>query len=229
MAALAAGVATSMAQNVYSLNIVGYANVPNPVGYTFKTAPFRVTTAVTNGANEILPKNTGQYDGDTLLKWTGTGWFTYNLDSSSPTGFSDSGGNPSAAPILTSGLGWLYNNGAGFGSNNLTFVGEVRTGTNVVSISSQQYSALGSPVPFAGDAVSSLQMTNTGQWDGDELLTMVGNGVGYITYAFDSSSGTGFSDAGGNPTPGPQIAVGQGFFFHNGLAAPTSWTQIFNP
>src|SRR5438270_9330702 len=61
MAALAAGVATSMAQNVYSLNIVGYANVPNPVGYTFKTAPFQVTTAVTNGANEILPANTGQY------------------------------------------------------------------------------------------------------------------------------------------------------------------------
>src|SRR5437879_3681344 len=103
IAALAAGVATSMAQNVYSLNIVGYANVVNAPNYNFQTAPFQVTTAVTNGANEILPANTGQYDGNTLLIWTGTGWRNNNLDSSSPTGFSDANGAPSPAPILSSG------------------------------------------------------------------------------------------------------------------------------
>jgi len=229
MAALAAGVATSMAQNVYSLNIVGYANVPNGVGYNFQTAPFKVTTAVTNGANEILPANTGQYDGNALQVWTGTGWANNNLDSSSPTGFSDANGNPSPAPILNPGQGYLYYNGLGV-SNNLTYVGEVRTGTNIVHLSSQQFIAVGSPTPFAGDAITSLQLVNTGgRFDGDDLLILVGFGAGYASYAFDSSSGTGFSDVNGNPTPGPQIAVGQGFYFHNGLATVNDWVQVFNP
>jgi hypothetical protein len=133
LAVLAAGAATSMAQNVYSLNIVGYANVPAASGYAFQTAPFRVTTAVSNGANEILPANTGQFDGDAILKWTGSGWAGANLDSVSPTGFSDSGGNPVGAPILSAGVGYLYYNGQGI-SNNITYVGEVRSGTNTLRL-----------------------------------------------------------------------------------------------
>src|SRR5207302_214086 len=118
--------------------------------------------------------NTGQYDGNSLLIWSGTGWRNNNLDSSSPTGFSDANGAPSAAPILSSGQGYLYYNGLGV-SNNLTYVGQVRTGTNIVNISSQQYSALGSPVPFAGDVITSLQLSNTAaRFDGDEILILVG-------------------------------------------------------
>jgi hypothetical protein len=231
MAALAAGVATSMAQsNVYSLNIVGYANVPIRAGYNFHTAPFRVTTAVTNGANEILPANTGQYDGDAILRWTGTGWLAANLDSASPTGFSDQGGNPIPAPILNSGMGYLYYNGQGV-SNNITYVGEVRTGTNIVNIpASPEYSAIGSPAPLAGGVSTVLQLTNPGgAIDGDAVLVAVGAISGYAASAFDSASGTGFSDQGGNPIPEPQIAVGQGFFFDNLNATPVTWKQVLNP
>ena len=111
LAALAAGAITSMAQsNVYSLNIVGYANVPARSGYNFHTTPFRVTTAQTNGANEILPQNTGQYDGDAILKWTGHGWASANLDSASPTGFSDSGGTPIPEPSIAVGQGFFFDN-----------------------------------------------------------------------------------------------------------------------
>jgi hypothetical protein len=217
-----------MAQNVYSLNIVGYANVTNHLGYNFDTAPFRVTTAVTNGANEILPANTGQYDGDAVLVWTGTGWAANGLDSSSPTGFSDSGGNPSPAPILSSGQGFLYQDTIANG--NLTFVGEVRTGTNNIALTTATYQAKGSPVPFAGDLITSLQWNNsTGAYDGDEVLILVNYGQGFAAYGFDSSSGTGFSDSGGNPIPGPQINVGQGFFYHNNGTGAHTWTQIFNP
>jgi len=172
-AALAAGVATSMAQsNVYSLNIVGYANVPNPGGYTFQTAPF--SNGATNGANEILPANTGQYDGDALLLWQGTGYATYPLDSTSPTGFSDPNtAAPIPAPILTGGLGYLYQNGVGV-SNTLTYVGTVRTGTNVVHIPTQPFNALGSPIPFAGDVQTNLNLVNTaGRFDGDDLQILV--------------------------------------------------------
>src|SRR5437870_431669 len=110
MAALAAGVATSMAQsNVYSLNIVGYANVPNPVQYTFQSAPFRVTTAVSNGANEVLPQNTGQYDGDQVIIWNGSSFDAAGRSSGQPWGFEDINGNPIGAPIFTLGLGYYYN------------------------------------------------------------------------------------------------------------------------
>jgi len=236
MAALAAGVATSMAQNVYSLNIVGYANVPNPVGYSFQTAPFQVTTAVTNGANEILPSNaTGQYDGDQVFMWTGHGWAPLYLDSTSPTGFSDSGGTPQPAPILSSGLGFLYvNNQAG--SNNLTYVGQVRTGTNTVSIPStgtREYSALGSPTPFAGGISTSLQFVNSGgALDGNavlQLVTQAGQPRGFAPSFFDSGQVSGFSDSGGNPVPEPQIPVGGGFLFDNQVGPAVTWKQIFNP
>jgi len=235
MAALAAGVATSMAQNVYSLNIVGYANVPNPIGYTFQTAPFQVTTAVTNGANEILPANTGQYDGDQLFMWTGHGWAPFYLDSSQPSGFSDSGGAPLPAPIIASGVGFLYVNNQS-GSNNLTYVGQVRTGTNVVSIPStgtREYSALGSPTPFAGGVRTALQFANPGgSLDGNailQLVTQAGQPRGFNPSYFDSSQPSGFSDSGGAQVPEPQIPVGGGFLFDNQVGPAVNWTQIFNP
>jgi len=225
---LTAGVATSMAQsNVYSLNIVGYANVPARPGFNFHTTPFRVTTAVTNGANEILPANTGQYDGDAILKWTGSAWASAYLDSASPTGFSDSGGTPVGAPILNAAVGYLYQN-SGAVSNNITYVGEVRSGTNTVNIpASPEFAAIGSPAPFAGGIQTVLQFANpAGVYDGDAILRAVGAISGFASSYFDGASPTGFSDSGGTPVPEPQIAVGQGMFFDNVNASAVTWTQV---
>lgn len=234
-AAMAAGAAISMAQgNVYSLNIVGYANVPNPNGYSFQTTPFQVTTAVTNGANEILPANTGQYDGDQLLLWTGTSWNSYYLFSTSPTGFADSGGTPIGAPILTPGLGYLYYNAQGT-SNNITYIGQVRTGTNTVNIpATPEFSAVGSTLPLAGGLTSVLQFTNNaGALDGDDIQVPATDASGNITSFkasyFFSGSATGFADSGGTTIPEPQIAVGQGFFFDNIASTPVTWKQVLNP
>jgi len=232
---MAAGVASSMAQaNVYSLNIVGYANVANPAGYTFQTTPFQVTTAVTNGANEILPQNTGQNDGDQILIWSGHNWNSFNLDSTSPSGFSDNLGNPSAAPILNAGMGYLYYNAQGV-SNNITYIGQVRTGTNTVAIpASPEFSALGSPAPLAGGVSTVLQLTNSGgAIDGDSIQIMTrtpaGAVKGFTPANYDSTSATGFSDSLGNPIPEPQIGVGQGFFFDNLNAAAVTWKQVLTP
>ena len=217
-----------MAQsNVYSLNIVGYANVPAVPGFNFHTTPFRVTTAVTNGANEILPANTGQADGDAILKWTGAAWAASYLDSASPTGFSDSGGTPVGAPILNAGVGYLYQN-SGATSNNITYVGEVRSGTNVVNIpASPEFAALGSPAPFAGGIQTVLQFANpAGVYDGDGILIAVGHISSFAPSYFDASSGTGFSDSGGTPVAQPLIAVGQGFFLDNINASAVTWTQV---
>jgi hypothetical protein len=234
VAALAVSAVSSMAQaNVYSLNIVGYANVPNPIGYTFQTTPFRANPT-NNAANLVLPANTGQYDGDQILIWQGLSWQINTLDSASPSGFSDFGGNPVPAPLLNSGVGYLYANNQGV-SNNITYVGEVRTGTNVTSITAPpEFRAVGSPAPLAGGVSTVLQLTNPGGVnDGDAVQTMVrtaGGAVkGFSPANFDSAAGTGFSDAGGNPIPEPQIAVGQGFFYDNVNAHTVTWTQILNP
>jgi len=152
MAALAAGVATSMAQNVYSLNIVGYANVPNPVGYSFQSAPF--ANGVTNGANEVLPPNVfdaglgyGPYDTDQLLIWNGHSWDVKVLDSTKATGFANLANAQIPAPILSGGMGYLYNNQNTLSTN--VYVGQVRTGTNhIVFPATPTFSAAGSPVPY---------------------------------------------------------------------------------
>src|SRR5256885_10449229 len=89
LAVLAAGAATSMAQsNVYSLNIVGYCNVPTPAGYTFQSNP------MDNGNNSAVvvipnpnpdPSGTsgqlGPWDGSAIQEWTGTGFKVSLFDS----------------------------------------------------------------------------------------------------------------------------------------------------
>jgi len=187
---------------------------------------------VTNGANEILPANTGQYDGDQVQTWTGHSWAAVYLDSTQPYGFADALGNAAKAPILASGQGYLYYNASGV-SNNLTYVGEVRTGTNIVNITSPpEVWALGSPLPLAGGVISTLQFANTGSYDGDSIqiaVTAGGNVKGFRTSYFDSTQTTGFSDSLGNQAPEPQIGIGQGFFFDNANATPVTWKQVLNP
>ncbi len=66
LSALAAGIATTVAQsNVYSLNIVGYVNVPVPSGYSLLANPLKA--GVTNGANEIMTPIDGDNHPD--LEW----------------------------------------------------------------------------------------------------------------------------------------------------------------
>jgi hypothetical protein len=234
LSALAAGVATSVAQsNVYSLNIVGYVNVPTPIQYSFQTSPLKVTTAVTNGANEIIP-NAGERDGDQILVWNGVSWNTYVLSSGQPYGYENTAGNPIPAPILTSGLGYLYNNQQGT-AGTITYVGEVRTGTNTLSIPSSPIQAVGSMIPFAGTPITNLQFDNSaGQLDGAEIQKVIrnepgGSVGGYDVSVFSSGQTTGFETRAGAEKPAPTINAGEGFFFNNGLGTPVIWTQILNP
>jgi hypothetical protein len=234
LSALAGGIAVTQAQNVYSLNIVGYANVPNPAQYSFMTTPFKVTTAVSNGANEIII-NSGDKEGDQILIWNGASWNTFVMNSAQPTGFEDANGNGVPAPILDSGLGFLYNNQQGV-SNNITFVGDVRTGTNNITLRASPIQAVGSPIPFAGGVSSALQMNNaTGVFDASEIQTLVrnepaGTVSGFFVSVFNSgqASGTGFENRNGVSLDQPQIKVGQGFFFNNQSGAPITWTQVLN-
>jgi hypothetical protein len=222
----------SISGSSFGANVVGYANVQTPIGFTFQSSPFN--TGVSNGANEVIV-NTGTRDGDQLCIWKGHGWEASYLDSTQPTGFSDSGGGMVPAPILSSGQGYLYVNNQG-GSNTITYVGNVRIGTNIILIPStgdREYSALGSPLPFRGGITSILGFTNyAGALDGNAIMKLktTASGVpkGFEPAYFDSTQpSTGFSDSGGNPVPEPQIDLGEGFLFDNMVGPAVTWTQVF--
>jgi len=169
LAILAGGVATSMAQsNVYSLNIVGYCNVPANAGYSFLSNPLDNGT---NGALQIFPNPNpdptgtagtfGPWDGSNLQEWTGAGWKVSVFDSltdDTTTGFTDVAGTHAVpVPIMGSGKGFLLNNGGAYATNgnNVTFIGNARMGTNTMAIAPRATPyAIGSMLPLGGSITS---------------------------------------------------------------------------
>jgi hypothetical protein len=161
------------------------------------------------------------------------------LDSTKPSGFSV-GGNAAPAPIIVAGQGYLYNNQDVVITTN-TYVGTVRTGTNIVSLSGSggTYFASGSPLPLAGGISTSLNITNIfdaglgyGPWDDSQVQTpniSGGNITGFNVIIFDSTKPTGFKFPNQTQAPEPQMTVGQGFFLNNQAAATLTWTQVLNP
>lgn len=219
-AILAAGVATSMAQsNVYSLNIVGYVNVPVAGTLTAMSNPLRAGTAgAVDRADQVIPYS----DGDSIQVWTGVTWSSYTMDSLSGTGWTDSNGDVPLAslPVLGSGKGFFY--GKNTSITTVTLVGEVRTGTNNVAIGTG-LSALGSPLPYGGPIETGPIDLNV--QDGDNVQTWTGSGWRAVTR--DGLSGTGWTDTNGD-APEPTLTVGQGFFYGNTVGA-FNWQQILNP
>ena len=105
VAAIAASAVTAMAQsNVYSLNIVGYATVSVPPGFSLLANP--LTAGVTNGANEIMPI----LDGELILTWTGTAFAQTGYDSGFGGWVGADGSTPSSAPPYTIGSGFFFFN-----------------------------------------------------------------------------------------------------------------------
>lgn len=208
-----------MAQsNVYSLNIVGYYNVP-VAGLTAIANSLKNGTP-TDRLDQVIPYS----DGDNIQIWNGASWDVWTMDSLSSSGWTD----PSSAeaplaslPIVGPGKGFFYGNNTGI--TNITFVGEVRTGTNTVALP-VGLSAMGSPLPYGG--VVSTGPLNLQVQDGDNIQKW--NGASWDVYTRDSLSGTGWTDPSSAEGPEPTLNVGQGFFYGNNVGS-FNWTQILNP
>jgi hypothetical protein len=134
-AALAvAGAASAMAQNVYSVNAVGYVNKSVQSGFSLLANPFAVTDESLDALMPTPP------DGTTIYKLVGT---TYQI-SQYQLGAWDPDGS------LTINLGGgviVYNPAAAF---TLTFVGEVKQGTPVSNPVPAGLSVMSSKVPQNG-------------------------------------------------------------------------------
>jgi hypothetical protein len=203
-----------MAQsNVYSLNIVGYINVPVASGYNLIANQLNKGT---NGINEVLPPT----DATSVLLWNGSSFITYSYDAGFGGWIDENFNLLTTFPKVSPGTGFFYfNNNPAF---TLTLVGDVATGTNTVALPSG-YSAVASPVPFTGTLTAApISMP---QQDATSVLKW--DGAKYITTSYDAGFG-GWVDENFNLVPAPTTAPGQGFFFFNNNPQ-INWVQTFTP
>jgi hypothetical protein len=245
-AALAASVISSEAQ-VYSQNVVGYANLPAPVpgSHYLISVPFAI--GVSNGVNEIFGSSLPA--GTSLLLWQGTSFTTAiydntdpdNLGAGAPVWYQGDDATPlSPLPTLPPGQGFFI---APTAPLTNTFAGtiaiNVGTSNNMVLPTPGHHYLVASVVPYAGAVTNGS--TSTGGPDLNNLPAgtslLFWNGIGYNTCVYDNTDPDSLGAAAPNwykgddstpyvdPASGgnvPTITVGQGFFI-----APTAsytWT-----
>jgi hypothetical protein len=205
-AALAAGVVTSMAQNVYSLNVVGYVNK------TFSSGNYvLVANPLSNGANDlntIIPNppaltqvniwDTSLQDFSSTIPVFNAGVWTPNV-------------------TLPPGQGFFVIAGADFTN---TFVGNVLQGsvTNPVPlVGGGNYLALGNAVPVGGSLVNVLAGYTPSNLDQVNLWDVSLQDFSSTIPVFNA----------GTWTPDINLPVGDGFFLIRSSASTTTWVQNF--
>ena len=233
MAAIgAAGVVSSIAQTVYSVNAVGFVNLSLPQGFSLIANPLNGPSNI-NNLNAILPDAATPPvpDNTTIQKWDsrplaqggqkfyskatfftsgGTQFGWWNDDFSGPT---DLGLNPGEGGFID------MPNAA-----TLTFVGEVPQGN------------LSAPIPLAFSILSQLtpqeldvKTAGLPATDNDTIQQW-NNATGQKKYfGTQTCFGGDWYDASFNPTNAPTPKIGEAFFFYrdpnNGTNA---WTRTFN-
>lgn len=209
--ALAAGVVASNAQ-VYSANVVGYANVvmPGNGGLTLLANPFDDGNGnqSTNILNSALPKKSQ------VLTWNGVG---FNSIQKSATGW------PSSVQ-LPPGVGFFVANGAAAsGAPDLTntFVGNVvvASGGSVTNSEPLGLSLQGSVIPYAGNLAIAGAAGGDPNLDYGTPLTkksqiLTWNGTGYNSTQKSTTWGATAS-----------VTVGAGFFINNVNGPATNMVQ----
>ncbi len=239
--ALAAGLLSAGAQ-VYSANIVGYANVPITGGnaYTMIANPLLGSqgSVKTNGITAAM--GASLVGGENLLSWTGSGFYIYNyspgaLAGGFPSDYIDGGGVPIPGRIYNAGsdLYWAPTEpqmpqGKGFFIQNPnstytnTFVGEVvKSNTVPIAITGgNAYSLLGAVAPVSGDSTGLTPLLGIPQVGGEN--TLIWTGSGYYIYNFSPGAYAGgfpsdYIDGGGVPIPGRIYNAGSDLYW-----APTT-------
>jgi hypothetical protein len=201
LALLAAGAVTAVAQsNVYSLNVVGYINIPVTANQNFLIANQLNTTNNTLGA--LIPNGP---PGAIFQKFNG-GFSAFVFDDV------DLVWTPNGNTTINPGEGGFYKSPT---ATTLTFVGEVLQGslTNTLPIGLQAIRS--SIVPQAGLITTDLGLPGE---PGDILQTYNG---GFSAFVFDDV------DLVWTPSQ-PNIPVGASFFYKKAPTATQSrWIRNF--
>jgi hypothetical protein len=213
LAALAVGLSTSVAQNVYSLNVVGYVNVSLQAGKLhFLSLPVAPVDGNFNVTNTIVLSDA--QDTAVLFNWAGTQW------------------NPDP-PVWYAGAGWfnsagtdtIVSNGAAFfisskAATTLTFVGQVPQGAIAYNIPAG-LSTLANKVPVSAN-FPGLTVGN----DTDTMFTWVQANQAWTSDPWVFYAGSGwFTSTLGDGTGAPLNPSEGVFYVNHGTAVP--FTQNF--
>jgi hypothetical protein len=207
----AAGIATSMAQAVYSVNAVGYVNTTLVPGFNLISNPLDNKTG--NSINNLLVTGmTTVPDGTTAYVFQNGGFQVAQYDEL------DGRFNPAAIADLNilPGSGFFVRN-PGSTSVQVTFVGEVPQG-NLSQTIPPGFSIQASSVPIAGTASS----MGLGGQNGD---TYYGFSEANQSFNFIST----FDDLDNAWSPAlPVLQVGEAFMYLSRATAPRQWTRSFS-
>ncbi len=214
-ALVAAGVASSMAQsNVYSLNVVGYINLPLVKGFNLLSAPLAGSN---NVVGTVLGNTTPVLDGNALLyTWNGT-TYAQALTGGGDGSWLDQNGNPATNNITPGESFFLFTDQSNV---TLTLVGSVTQGPIPIPVTAG-FGFYGDPVPVSSDIVSNgfpvVDNSLLYTWDSvHQTYAQALNGQ-TTPPAFLDNNGNVFSFA---------PAVGQGFVYFNAGSAAT-WNRSF--
>jgi len=222
--------ASVMSQSVvYSLNAVGYITVTmnpgfNMIACQLITTNNTVGSLLNNGTG--LSGNPGPYEGSIVYKYNPVAK-SYGIDVADAAGSSYADGWDGNG-VITMNPGeaiWFQNNtGAAV---TATFVGTVPQGTNTVGVV-KGFNMISSPVPFSGDVVTNMSLTNYN--DGDQVFVWNNPATGHPTGAYNlyqvdiQGGSSGYMSQW--DTPDPTVQVGQGMWYN--ASAPVTWTEIFS-
>jgi hypothetical protein len=197
-AALAAGLASSMAQsNVYSVNIVGYINYPMAAG-----AQTLLENPLDNGTNDLISIDNGTIPNkSTVSIWNGTGF----------TGTAKSSGAWGNDLSIGPGVGFFVTPKT---AATITFIGQAPI-TNNYALAAGAQVMIGALLPIAGNLndPAGANALNVGAQLPNKSTLSTWNGTGYSGSAKTSGAwGSNLS-----------IGVAQGFFVTP--KAAVTWTQ----
>ena len=222
-AVLAASLASSLAQNVYSINVVGYVNVTLPAHqFTCVANPLDASMGgtIANG-NDM----TNLFKAPNVTIGAGSYFNTFvpsKIDYSTtvPT-YSTRTALLSANFAMPPGTAAMFFNGSS-SDTVATFIGQVPQGTyNVASMASHTFNMLGSPIPIGGDTTNSTTVVGLAPNAGDSIATFNSAKIDWlpaVTWSTRTKTWSG-------PMP---VNVGQGFLYFNGSASVNNWVSNFS-
>jgi len=217
------------AQNVYSLNAVGYINETIYGGYNIISCPLLCTDpsgAQDNQVSNILNNSSGQFNGSTLY------FFSGGANSGSTQGRTGSWANNGGTNVLAPGVAvWLH----ATSNMTVTFVGSVATGP-VTNVLNPGYNLVSSIVPTSGDyysnSISSLSNITANISD---ALSVYDPTQQEFTFEYTVES-LGAARNGNSPWAtshhGDPVVpnVGEGFFYFNNTSTstPIDWVENYS-
>jgi hypothetical protein len=200
----AAGAVSSQAQNVYSVNAVGYANVAIKAGFNMVANPFVTADSTLETLIPTAPDQTAVYPFDNGVYG---GPFTYY-------GPPDNVWFPSGG-VITFGHGAFIQSPAAF---TVTFVGEVQQGSPIHNAFQPGFNMLSSKVPQQADLVA---------------LGLAAPPDQTAVYTYDADTGYGGPwtyygppDSIWFPSDIPTLKIGEAFWLNSPVAG--DWTRTFS-